>query len=179
MWGDTYFFNSPITSIGSTINNGETSTAPKNTDIMAAFENYIRFMNPNEASKVDSQVQRYLQTPHIPRAYDLNSLNILINIFMRHITPMFRSFDGFRIDEHTLPEQILGSAAIGALFSLAPGSIKVARLLYADCSRMVHSYVGTSFDSYRTMSRLTVLLSALRSQTHLITKVEKSSSDGE
>lgn len=144
MWGDNCFFDAPINHTNDIINNGETSNIQKHPDVVAAFENFTRFMRPNE---LDSQVQRFLQTPHIPRSYDLDLLNILINIFMRHISPMFRSFDGFRIDEHTLPEQILGAAAIGALFSSVPGNIKVARLLYADSSRMVHSNVSTSLDS--------------------------------
>ncbi|KAH8692781.1 hypothetical protein BGW36DRAFT_27462 [Talaromyces proteolyticus] len=145
LWTNPYFFIDPMDSdvVGAGgEHRNDVITNPNN--IMASFENFMRFIDPSEVLKLDAQVNRYLQTPHISRPYDLNLLNILLTIFMKHISPMFRSFDGFHIDSNTLPEQIIGASAIGALFTSVPGNMKVARMLYADCSRMVNSYVSRS-----------------------------------
>lgn len=79
----------------------------------------------------------WLTNPLIPRQYDLEILSVLIKIFHRHLDGTFSSYATVRACVRSHPTQELAMAAVGALFSDAPGSEIFARLFYTDSQRML------------------------------------------
>ncbi|KAJ6443563.1 fungal zn(2)-Cys(6) binuclear cluster domain-containing protein [Purpureocillium lavendulum] len=95
-------------------------------------------------SRFDEQTARWLQMPLVPRKYDLEILNALLKIFLRHVSETFTSFRDFRITSHTLPEQILAMAAVGSLFVNLKGGPRISRVLFTDCNRLLNNFVSGS-----------------------------------
>ena len=85
----------------------------------------------------EPSIDSWLKQPFIPRTYDLELINLLLNSFMEYVPATFKSFANFAVAEYTLPEQVLAMAAVGALFSNIESSWKIARTLYGDASRML------------------------------------------
>ena len=85
----------------------------------------------------DPSIDSWLTQPLIPRTYDLDLLNLLLNLFMEYVPATFKSFANFVVVETTRPEQLLAMSAVGALFSTIESSWKIARTLYGDASRML------------------------------------------
>jgi hypothetical protein len=85
----------------------------------------------------EPSIDSWLKQPFIPRTYDLELVNLLLNVFMEYVPATFKSFANFAITEFTLPEQVLAMSAVGALFSNIESSWKIARTLYGDASRML------------------------------------------
>lgn len=85
----------------------------------------------------EPNIDTWLKQPFVPRTYDLELLNLFLNLFMEYVPATFKSFKNFAITEHTLPEQVLAMSAVGALFSNIESSWKIARTLYGDASRMM------------------------------------------
>lgn len=91
----------------------------------------------------EPSIDFWLKQPHVPRKYDLELLNLFLNLFMEYVPATFKSFSNFSITEFTLPEQVLAMSAVGALFSKNESSWRIARTLYGDASRMIVSNVGS------------------------------------
>jgi hypothetical protein len=85
----------------------------------------------------EPSIDLWLKQPFIPRTYDLELINLLLNLFMEYVPATFKSFSNFAITDFTLPEQVLAMSAVGALFSNIESSWKIARTLYGDASRML------------------------------------------
>lgn len=130
LWDDGFLFDN---------SNDLTSNLSPNTVALEYFNELM--CTPNNLLSDDSLV-RWLNLPLIPRAYDLEVLNALINIFMRHASGVFSSFKGFCVHSSMLPEQLLAMAAVGALFCDVPGSSQIGRVPYTDSLRMVAAHVS-------------------------------------
>jgi hypothetical protein len=85
----------------------------------------------------EASIDTWLTQPLIPRTYDLELLNLFLNLFMEYVPSTFKSFNDFAVIETTPPEQVLAMSAVGALFSTIESSWKIARTLYGDASRML------------------------------------------
>jgi hypothetical protein len=85
----------------------------------------------------EPSIDTWLKQPFLPRTYDLELLNLFLNLFMEYVPATFKSFTDFAITETTLPEQVLAMSAVGALFSNIESSWKIGRTLYGDASRMI------------------------------------------
>lgn len=85
----------------------------------------------------EPSIDKWLQQPFVPRTYDLELLNLFLNLFMDYVPATFISFENFAVTETTLPEQVLAMSAVGALFSNIEASWKIGRTLYGDASRML------------------------------------------
>ena len=88
---------------------------------------------PSKQELLDSWIKR----PFIARQYDIEVLEALIQVFLRHTEGTFASFQSFVISPHTIPAQLLAMAAAGALFSDCTGSATIAKLYYTDSQRML------------------------------------------
>lgn len=130
LWDDGFLFD----------NSSNLTSDPSPHTVVVKYFNEL-MSAPNDLLSDDSLV-RWLNLPLIPRAYDLEVLNALINIFMRHASGVFSSFEGFCIHHSMLPEQLLAMAAVGALFCDVPGSSHIGRVLYTDSFRMVAAHVS-------------------------------------
>ncbi|UNI15371.1 hypothetical protein JDV02_001908 [Purpureocillium takamizusanense] len=113
-------------------------------------------------SKFDEQTARWLRMPLVPRKYDLEVLNSLLNIFLRHVSETFTSFKGFAITSHTQPEQILAMAAVGSLFVNLKGSPRISRVLFTDSHRLLNNSAAGSLKHSRpaAMSLVQAFLAA-------------------
>ncbi|OAQ75033.1 fungal zn(2)-Cys(6) binuclear cluster domain-containing protein [Purpureocillium lilacinum] len=113
-------------------------------------------------SQFDEQTARWLRMPLVPRTYDLEVLNSLLNIFLRHVSETFTSFKGFAITSHTQPEQILAMAAVGSLFVNLKGSPRISRVLFTDSNRLLNNSVAGSVKHSRpaAMSLVQAFLAA-------------------
>ncbi len=115
-------------------------------------------------SQFDEQTARWLRMPLVPRTYDLEVLNSLLNIFLRHVSETFTSFKGFAITSHTQPEQILAMAAVGSLFVNLKGSPRISRVLFTDSNRLLNNSVR--FHLARHLFQLTLTFQVAGSVKH-------------
>lgn len=93
---------------------------------------------------LDEQAMKWLKMPHIPRRYDIQLLNRLLNVFIKFVGSQFMSFQDFRVTSETLPEQIIAMSAVGALFLKVRHSSRIARMLFTDAQRMLNKSVRCS-----------------------------------
>jgi hypothetical protein len=97
---------------------------------------------PSSSPILDYETLKWLRRPVIPNHYDQEVLNILQNIFLKHVAHCFTSYSDYRVCQHTRPEQILAMAAVGALFCQAKDSSKMAMALYNDARWIPMGFVG-------------------------------------
>lgn len=82
-------------------------------------------------------LETWIKRPLIPRQYDTEVVEMLMHVFLRHVSGVFASFVDFTVSSYTLAVQPLAMAAAGALFSKCPGSAVVARMYYTDTQLML------------------------------------------
>ena len=89
-------------------------------------------------SREAQQRSWYSAAPNLA-VYDDEIINVLLNVARRHIAPTFRIFADFAVTNDTRVELCLAMAALGGLYCgpQAPGSNKVAQMLYNDARRLL------------------------------------------
>lgn len=122
------------------INTQESLCIEGDIDLMASM-----LSADTSSSQFDSQTSRWLQMSLVPRKYDIEMLNALLGVFLKHIARTFQSFENFEITSHTVLEQILAMAAVGSLFVTSKGSTRISRMLYTDCNRLLSNHVSTLY----------------------------------
>jgi hypothetical protein len=110
-------------------------------EMISALENFRVAFNKDT---LDDQLVQHLQVPLVPRQYDTELLNILINVFMKHVSGILSSFKDFQINTYTTVEQILAMAAVGELFIMERASVQLSKLLFTDASRVIYTKVCSS-----------------------------------
>lgn len=117
-------------------------------EMISALENFRVAFNKDA---LDDQLVQHLQVPLIPRQYDTELLNILINIFMKHVSGSLSSLKDFQITTYTTVEQILAMAAVGELFVKERASVQLSKLLFTDASRVIYTKVCNSLSLFLRM----------------------------
>lgn len=122
------------------------STGCLNDKAEAALDRLAEHLENTRSSSpiLDYETLKWLRRPLLPNHYDQEVLNILQNVFLKHVAPFFTSYLNYRVGQHTRPEQILAMSAVGALFCQAKDSFKMARALYNDARWIPAKFVSSS-----------------------------------
>ena len=94
---------------------------------------------------------RFSAAPNLT-IYDDEVIHVLVNLALYHLADTFAIFTHAETQREMNAETCLALAAVGALYSTVPGSIKVAKKLYNDVRRLVidHSIVRQDRASFST-----------------------------